>query len=82
MAIPTELTRFANEEAFRDQFLVPLFLRLGFSVHNYHGTREYGKDLLLGKVDEFGHRLYYGVQAKYEESIGQGQVDDLLRECT
>src|SRR5436309_2862670 len=80
MAISPELTRFANEEAFRDLFLVPLFLRFGFSVHNYHGTREYGKDLLLGKIDEFGHRLYYGVQAKFEESIGQGQVGDLLND--
>lgn len=80
MAIPQELAHFTTEETFRDQFLVPLFLRLGFSVHNYHGTREYGKDLILGKFDEFCHRTYYGVQAKFEESIGQGQVGGLLND--
>lgn len=80
MAIPAELIRYATEERFRDEFLVPLFLRFGFSAHNYHGTREFGKDILLGKIDEFGERSYYGVQAKYDNSISQSGVSDLLKD--
>ena len=65
IGIPAELT-FEDEGAFREQFLIPLFLRLGFStVMNYHGNREFGKDLILGDVDRFQHVVYFGVQAKY-----------------
>ena len=49
MAIPVEST-YDNEEAFTQSFLIPLLQKLGFTlVLNYHGTAEFGKDLLRRK---------------------------------
>lgn len=82
MPIPEELTRFHNEEDFTKRLLVPLFLRLGFAiVANYHGRREFGKDLLIGEIDRFSHVRFHGVQAKFESSIGKEAMHGLIHDC-
>ena len=81
MAIPKELT-YANELTFTEKFIFPLLQRLGFSVVvNYHGQREFGKDLVFGEVDRFGHVVYHGMQVKYEDSISQNAIQDLIRDA-
>lgn len=75
MAICPEFSVYARqpgrkEDAFVQGFVVPLLGRLGFSVVvNYHGRREFGRDIIFGEVDRFGHVRYYGLQAKFEGSI-------------
>jgi len=56
--IPPQLTYTGTnkEFQFRDQFVMPLLVRLGFGlVVNYHGAREFGRDVIFGEVDRFGH---------------------------
>ena len=83
MPIPVEFTFNKNKEAgFISDVLIPLLHRLGFSVVvNYHGTREFGKDLVFGEIDRFGHIRYHGLQAKYVDSIGLRDSDDLIADC-
>jgi len=80
MAIPNELQQaFSNEEAFCSGFLIPLLHRLGYSlVVNYHGGREFGRDLVFGEIDRFGHIVYHGLQAKYVKSISLRDSEDLV----
>lgn len=80
MTIPAEF-KFASEDDFIQRFLVPLLTRLGFSVVNYHGTREFGRDLIFAEIDRFGHVRYHGLQAKYVASIGLNDSHDLIRDC-
>ncbi|MFO1044498.1 MAG: hypothetical protein U0941_22220 [Planctomycetaceae bacterium] len=84
MTISSELTYAgANKEfQFRDQFVMPLLVRLGFGVVvNYHGTREFGRDVIFGDIDRFGHVVYYGMQIKYESSIGLGDSATLIEDA-
>ena len=61
---------------------MPLLHRLGFSiVVHFHGSREFGKDLVFGEIDRFGHVRYHGLQAKYVDSIGINTVEDLIFDC-
>src|SRR5687768_1567002 len=79
MAIPDQLASFTSEDDFVQRFLIPLLFRLGYSVVvNYHGKREHGKDLVFGEFDRFGHVLYYGLQAKYEASIPNSKVKEMV----
>jgi hypothetical protein len=81
MAFPPEF-QYANEGDFIQRLLIPLLQRLGYSlVVNYHGTLEYGKDLLFAEVDRFGHVRYHGLQAKYESSISLNEVETLITDC-
>ena len=82
MAIPAEFDRFKeprkSEENFTQKLLKPLLQRLGFySVRDYHGTREFGKDLVFAEVDRFAEISYHGLQAKYEDGIGLQMAEDL-----
>lgn len=75
MPIAKELSQYPNEAVFTAKFLIPLFHRLGFSVVvNYHGTREFGKDLIFAEIDSFGHVVYHGMQAKFVDSVGLGNA--------
>jgi hypothetical protein len=72
MTIPAQLNYSGpnKEFQFRDVFIMPLLIRLGFGVvANNHGQREFGRDVVFGDVDRFGHVVYYGMQIKYESSI-------------
>lgn len=82
MPIPDELSGFSNEEGFIQSFLIPLLCRLGFTiVVNYHGRREFGKDLIFGEIDRFSHVRYYGLQAKFLPSISKEAVHALIQDC-
>lgn len=81
MALEKQLVQYANEAKFTSKFLVPLLQRLGFSVVEYHGTQEFGKDVIFAEVDRFGQIAYHGLQAKYLGSIGQSQSIGLVTVC-
>ena len=82
MPIPAELAPYQDEDAFVQRFLIPLFRRVGFEiVANYHGKREFGKDILVGEVDRLSNIRFHGIQAKYEASIGKEAVHELIRQC-
>lgn len=74
--------KFQNEADFTSHFLVPLLRRLGFSVVvDYHGVREFGKDLVFGEIDRFGEVAYHGLQAKYVDSISQSESEGLIEDA-
>src|SRR5215468_8794949 len=82
MAFPDEF-KFSNEEDFLQRFMIPLLQRLGYSlVVQFHGAREFGKDLIFADIDRFGHIRYYGLQAKYESSISLNGVEGLILDCS
>jgi hypothetical protein len=73
---------FQNEADFTSRFLVPLLRRLGFSiVAEYHGQREFGKDLVFDEIDRFAEVAYHGLQAKYRDSISQSDSEGLIVDC-
>ena len=66
MAIPTEFD-YANEDDFNQRYVIPLIHKLGYSVvANYHGSTEFGKDLIFAEIDRFGHVCFHAVQTKGE----------------
>jgi hypothetical protein len=70
-----------KEFQFRDKFVMPLLVQLGFGiVVNYHGKRELGRDVIFGDLDRFGHVVYFGMQIKYELSIGLSASHDLVHD--
>src|SRR5262249_21240651 len=81
MTIPAELGRYReprkSEDNFIQKLLKPLLQRLGYySVRDYQGTREFGKDLVFAEVDKFAEISYHGLQAKYEDSISLTMAED------
>jgi len=76
--------RFADtkEEGFREQFIKPLLVRLGFvGISNQHGSQEFGKNYVFSEIDPFGQQRHYAIQAKHLETIGQGrEVDGLVNQ--
>lgn len=48
---------------------------------NYHGQREFGRDVIFGDVDRFGHVVYYGMQIKYESSISLSDSHSLIQDA-
>ncbi|HTU21837.1 MAG TPA: hypothetical protein VMG10_27610 [Gemmataceae bacterium] len=84
MAIPARFkyTGDDKEFQFRDDFVMPLLVRLGLGiVLNYHGARELGRDVIFGDIDRFGHVVYYGMQIKYETSIGKRASHALIEDA-
>jgi hypothetical protein len=79
-AFPKKLTSYTSEDDFIQRFLIPLLKRLGFSVVNYQGKSEHGRDLIFAEMDRFGHVRYHGLQAKYLPSIGLVEYDVLTIE--
>jgi hypothetical protein len=81
MPLPKEFN-FSSEAEFITAFLQPLLQRLGFlTVIPYHGTREYGKDVIVGEIDQFGHPRYHGIQAKYLPSISLGGIETVITDA-
>lgn len=70
----------AKEEGFREEFVKPLLIRMGFyGISNKHGVNEFGKDYVFSELDRFGFFRHLIVQAKHEEKLNQGKkVDDLI----
>lgn len=84
MTIPAQLVYpgQSGEPQFRDNFVMPLLIRLGFGVVvNYHGQLEFGRDVIFGDVDRFGHVVYYGMQIKYESSISLSGSHSLIQDA-
>ena len=84
MAFPAELVYSGEQREFqfRDKFVMPLLVRLGFGiVVNYHGTREFGRDVIFGDLDRFGHVVYFGMQIKYESSVALGDSHGLAQDA-
>ncbi len=81
MAFPKELEGYTSEDDFIQRFVIPLLKRLGFSVVNYHGKSEHGRDLIFAEMDRFGHVRYHGLQAKYVPSIGLEGVKEVIDDC-
>jgi hypothetical protein len=82
MTLPAEFEQYRelrkSEDNLIQRFLKPLVERLGYySVRDYHGTREFGKDLVYAEVDKFAEVTYHGLQAKFEESISLRLAEDL-----
>jgi hypothetical protein len=69
-----------KEAGFREEFVRPLLIRLGFvGITNKHGSQEFGKDYVFSELDRFGQLRHMVVQAKHEEKIEQGtKVDGLV----
>jgi hypothetical protein len=64
--------RFADEAAFRADFVRPLLTRLGFlSVAELHGTQEFGKDFVFSELTPFGFLRHYAAVVKHENRISQ-----------
>ena len=81
MAINKQL-EYGDEASFITTFLAPLLRRVGFSiVAEYHSSQEFGKDLVFGEIDRFGHVCYHGLQAKYKGSISQSDSNGLIEDC-
>jgi hypothetical protein len=58
MTIPAELSNFRDETDLQRRFIVPLLHQLGFSVVlNYHGSREFGRDLIFGEIDRWARAV-------------------------
>ena len=82
MPLEAEFKTFGNEADFTSRFLVPLLRRLGHSiVAEYHGQREFGKDIVFGEIDRFDEIVYHGLQSKFQESIGQSDSEGLIEDC-
>ena len=59
------LWEYSNEADFTQNFLVPFFKKLGYKDVKYtHGRKEYWKDIIMRRQDEFGNWRYIWVQAK------------------
>jgi hypothetical protein len=85
MSIPPEFQKYKGldaherERAFQAEVVVPLLQRMGFSVvWDNHGRSERGNDVIVADVDRFNHRVYYGAQVKYRDSIGQSDAAELI----
>jgi hypothetical protein len=53
----TLFERFADsrEEGFRDNFVKPLLVQMGFcGISNKHGSQEFGKDFVFSEIGPFG----------------------------
>ena len=81
MPMQQEFRKYGNEAAFIRDFVVPLLRRLGFFVVDYHGSREYGRDLIFSEIDRFNIFVYHGLQGKYQESISQQESGGLIDDC-
>jgi len=82
MPFAEEFSQYKNEADFRDRMLIPLISRLGYSmVVNYHGQREFGRDIVFGEIDRFGHVQYSAMQVKFEPSLGQATSHGLVADA-
>ncbi len=84
MSIPPRLVlEGPNQEfRFRDDFIIPLLIRLGYGVITIsHGAREFGRDVVFGEIDRLGHTIFHAMQVKYEPSISQSASHSLIEDA-
>lgn len=71
--------RYANEAAFREEFVRPFLNRIGFTqVTLYHGPSEFGKDFVVCDRDRLGYERYYAIQVKHLKSLTKRHARDVL----
>ena len=73
-----------SEEELTKTFLIPLYESKGMGCKNVrytHRKLEFGKDIIYYKYDEYGNRIYTGVQVK-RTKIATSDVADILRQIT
>jgi hypothetical protein len=81
MPIAKDFAGFRDEDNFRQEFLMPLLRRLGFTILiEYHGKREFGVDLLFAEIDRFNHVRYHGIQTKFLESLGKDAIHGIIKD--
>lgn len=72
-----------NEKLFTTQLLLRLFGKMQFETVKYtHGINEFGKDIILSKINDFGEVEYIGVQVKAGNIKGNTKsvINDLLEQ--
>lgn len=72
-----------NEHLFTSEILLPTLKKMGFSEVKYtHGTKEFGKDIIFSKINEFNRIEYYALQAKAGNVKGSvsGQVNEIIQQ--
>lgn len=70
-----------EEEDFKKEIIIPTLRRLGFDeIRDNHGIREFGKDIIFSKFDEFGLKRFYAAQVKSKDINGRnaGDFDDVI----
>jgi hypothetical protein len=73
-----------SEKDLTKRFLIPLYESEGMGCHNArytHKRLEFGKDIVYYKDDEYGNRIYTGVQVK-KTQIKTGAVADIFRQIS
>ncbi|MCY4637479.1 MAG: hypothetical protein OXG04_23770 [Acidobacteria bacterium] len=76
-----EKVRQLDERGLREDLLLPLLTRLGYSAPTiYHGSQERGKDIITYRNHPLGHREYLAVVAKSVDLSGSVSSSKGLRE--
>jgi predicted NACHT family NTPase len=73
-----------SEKELTKTFLIPLYESKGMGCKNVrytHRKLEFGKDVIYYKDDEYGNRIYTGVQVK-RTKIATGSVDKIFRQIS
>jgi hypothetical protein len=78
-----------DEREFAMSVVIPLLRKLGFSNVRYnHGPKEFGRDILFSRLNEFGDIDFWGAQVKHGDVAGGaasdmdtivGQADDAFK---
>lgn len=76
---------YMEEDDFKKIIVIPTLRRIGFEeIRDNHGIREFGKDIIFSKYDEFGLKRFYGAQVKAKDINGcnAGEIDDIISHAT
>ncbi len=79
-----KMLRKLSEVDLTKNFLIPLYESDGMgckSVRYTHRRLEFGKDVIYYKEDEYGNRLFTGVQVK-KSQIRTGNIDNIMRQVS
>jgi len=77
-----EMLQKLSEKELTKKLLIPLFESEGMgckSVRYTHRRLEFGKDIIYYKEDEYGNRIYTGVQVK-KTTVTTKKIDNVLRQ--
>jgi len=79
-----EMLQELSEKKLTKKFLIPLYESLGMGCKNVqytHKILEFGKDIIYYKDDEYGRRIYTGVQVKRTKITARGLRDIFSQIC-
>jgi len=77
-----EMLRKLSEAELTRKVLIPLYESKGMGCKNVrytHNRLEFGKDVVYFKEDEYGNRIYTGIQVK-RTAINSKNIDNILRQ--